>query len=237
MISGISRIGEAFYPENVIVRFSDFKSNEYKNLLGGDFFEPDEENPMIGWRGCSRYYSDDFKNAFEIECKAIDFVRDNMDMKNITVMLPFCRTIEEIVKVQEKMEMYGLKRGKDGLEIYLMCEVPSNVMMGSEFCEYVDGFSIGSNDLTQMTLGLDRDSGLVSHLFNENNEAVRRMINLIMKICKMKNKKIGICGQAPSDYPEFTEFLVRQGIDSISLMPDSLIKTKINVKEIENSMV
>ena len=237
LISGISRIGEAFYPEKVIVRFSDFKSNEYKNLLGGDFFEPDEENPMIGWRGCSRYYSDDFKNAFEMECKAIDFVRDNMDMKNIIVMLPFCRTIEEVIKVQEKMEKYGLKRGKNSLEIYLMCEIPSNVMLGSEFCEYVDGFSIGSNDLTQMTLGLDRDSGLVSHLFNENNEAVRRMINLIMKICKMKNKKIGICGQAPSDYPEFTEFLVRQGIDSISLMPDSLIKTKIAVKEIEDSMI
>lgn len=235
MITGLGRIGEAFYPEKVIVRFSDFKSNEYKSLLGGKIFEPDEENPMIGWRGCSRYYSQEFEDAFELECRAIKFVRESMDLKNIAVMLPFCRTIDEVIKVQDTMKKYGLIRGEDNLEIYLMCEIPSNVMMGSEFSEYVDGFSIGSNDLTQMTLGLDRDSGLVSHLFDENNEAVRRMITLIINICKMKGKKIGICGQAPSDSPEFTKFLVENEIDSISLMPDSLVKTKINVNKIENS--
>tara|TARA_R110001592_G_scaffold18816_12_gene77762 strand:+ start:41029 stop:43476 length:2448 start_codon:yes stop_codon:yes gene_type:complete len=235
LVTGIGRIAEAFYPEKVIVRFSDFKSNEYKSLLGGRIFEPDEENPMIGWRGCSRYYSENFCDAFKLECNAIKFVREEMNMKNVTVMLPFCRTIEEVIKVQDKMKEYGLERGVNDLEIYLMCEIPSNVMLGAEFSEYVDGFSIGSNDLTQMTLGLDRDSGLISHLFDENNEAVRRMISLIINICKMKGKKIGICGQAPSDYPEFTKFLVERGINSISLMPDSLIKTKINIKEIENS--
>ena len=237
LTTGIGRIAEAFYPEKVIVRFSDFKSNEYKSLLGGEIFEPREENPMIGWRGCSRYYSENFCDAFDLECKAIKFVREQMNLKNVTVMLPFCRTIEEVIKVQDRMKQNGLVRGEKELEIYLMCEIPSNVMLGAEFSEYVDGFSIGSNDLTQMTLGLDRDSGLVSHLFDENNEAVRRMINLIINICKMKNKKIGICGQAPSDYPEFTKFLVEQGINSISLMPDSLVRTKINVHEIENSSV
>ena len=236
MINGLAKIGEAFYPEKVIVRFSDFKSNEYRSLLGGSIFEPNEENPMIGWRGCSRYYSEEFEDAFELECRAISFIRKHMNLENIAVMLPFCRTIEEVIKVQETMKKYGLERGVEDLEVYLMCEIPSNVMLGSEFSEYVDGFSIGSNDLTQMTLGLDRDSGLVSHLFNENNEAVKRMISLIIGICKMKNKKIGICGQAPSDYPEFTEFLVKEGINSVSLMPDSLVKTKLNVKTIENHL-
>jgi pyruvate,water dikinase len=235
MITGVGRIGEAFYPEKVIVRFSDFKSNEYKSLLGGNIFEPDEENPMIGWRGCSRYYSEEFEDAFELECRAIKFIRESMNLENVSVMLPFCRTIEEVVKVQETMKKYGLVRGVNNLEIYLMCEIPSNIMLGAEFAEHVDGFSIGSNDLTQMTLGLDRDSGLVSHLFDENNEAVRRMITLIINICKIKKKKIGICGQAPSDSPEFTEFLVKQGINSISLMPDSLVKTKINISEVEKT--
>lgn len=236
MINGLAKIGEAFYPEKVIVRFSDFKSNEYRSLLGGSIFEPNEENPMIGWRGCSRYYSEEFEDAFELECRAISFIRKHMNLENIAVMLPFCRTIEEVIKVQETMKKYGLERGVEDLEVYLMCEIPSNVMLGSEFSDYVDGFSIGSNDLTQMTLGLDRDSGLVSHLFNENNEAVKRMISLIIGICKIKNKKIGICGQAPSDYPEFTEFLVKEGINSVSLMPDSLVKTKLNVKTIEDHL-
>jgi pyruvate,water dikinase len=236
LITGIGRIAEAFYPERVIVRFSDFKSNEYKSLLGGSLFEPDEENPMIGWRGCSRYYSENFCDAFKLECDAIKFIREEMNMRNVTVMLPFCRTIDEVIKVEDKMKEYGLERGVNDLEIYLMCEIPSNVVLGAEFSEYVDGFSIGSNDLTQMTLGLDRDSGLVSHLFDENNEAVRRMISLIINICKMKNKKIGICGQAPSDYPEFTKFLVEKGIDSVSLMPDSLVKTKLAVRKIEESI-
>lgn len=231
---GISRISAAFYPKPVIIRFSDFKSNEYKSLLGGKYFEPDEENPMIGWRGCSRYYSKDFKEAFGFECKAIKYIREEMGLENSVVMLPFCRTINEVIEVQKVMLDNGLIRGVNNLKLYLMCEVPSNVILGDEFSKYVDGFSIGSNDLTQLTLGLDRDSGLVSHIFNENNQAVREMIKKIIQICKKNNKKIGICGQAPSDYPEFAEFLVKEGIDSVSLIPDSFIKTKINVSELEN---
>lgn len=233
---GIGRIAAAFYPEPVIVRFSDFKSNEYKSLPGGSDFEPDEENPMIGWRGCSRYYSKDFEKAFGMECEAIKYIREEMGLENVVVMLPFCRTIEEVKRVLQKMGEHGLIRDNNGLKVYLMCEIPSNVVLGEEFSEYVDGFSIGSNDLTQLTLGLDRDSGLVSHLFDERNEAVKKMISMIIRICKKKNKKIGICGQAPSDFPDLCEFLVREGIDTISLIPDSLIKTISHVKEIEETM-
>ena len=233
---GIARISSAFYPKPVIVRFSDFKSNEYKSLLGGKYFEPDEENPMIGWRGCSRYYSTDFKEAFGFECKSIKYIREEMDLRNTVVMLPFCRTIEEVIKVQKVMLENGLTRGVNNLEVYLMCEVPSNVILGEEFSKYVDGFSIGSNDLTQLTLGLDRDSELVSHIFNENNQAVKEMIKRIIYICKKNNKKIGICGQAPSDYPDFAKFLVREGINSISLIPDSFIKTKIDITELEKNL-
>ena len=233
---GVGRIAAAFYPHRVIVRFSDFKSNEYKSLRGGEIFEPDEENPMIGWRGCSRYYSDNFEQAFGYECRAIKNVRNLMGLSNVIVMLPFCRTVDEVVKVQDTMRKYGLIRGENDLHIYLMCEIPSNVILGEEFANYVDGFSIGSNDLTQLTLGLDRDSGLVSHLFDERNPAVKKMISMIIEICKRRGKKIGICGQAPSDYPEFAKFLVEEGIDSISLIPDSLIRTKMEIKKVEDEM-
>ena len=233
---GVGRIAAAFYPYRVIVRFSDFKSNEYKSLRGGEIFEPDEENPMIGWRGCSRYYSDNFEQAFGYECRAIKNVRNLMGLSNVIVMLPFCRTVDEVVKVQDTMRKYGLVRGENDLHIYLMCEIPSNVILGEEFANYVDGFSIGSNDLTQLTLGLDRDSGLVSHLFDERNPAVKKMISMIIEICKRRGKKIGICGQAPSDYPEFAKFLVEEGIDSISLIPDSLIRTKLEIKKVEDEM-
>jgi pyruvate,water dikinase len=230
---GVGRIAAAFHPHPVVVRFSDFKSNEYKSLLGGKYFEPDEENPMIGWRGCSRYYDPKFIKAFGYECKAIKYLREEMGFKNIVVMLPFCRTIGEVERVQEVMSSFGLIRGEEGLEVYLMCEIPANVMMGLEFSKYVDGFSIGSNDLTQLTLGLDRDSELVSHLFDEQNESVKRLIRIIINTCKMTGKKIGICGQAPSDYPEFAEFLVKNKIDSLSLIPDSLIDTKIRIGKFE----
>jgi len=233
---GVARIAAAFYPHRVIVRFSDFKSNEYKSLKGGEIFEPDEENPMIGWRGCSRYYSDNFERAFGYECRAIRNIRNIMGLGNVIVMLPFCRTVEEVVKVQNTMRKYGLVRGENYLEIYLMCEIPSNVILGEQFADYVDGFSIGSNDLTQLTLGLDRDSGLVSHLFDERNPAVKKMISMIIEICKRRGKKIGICGQAPSDYPDFAKFLVEEGIDSISLIPDSLIRTKMEIKKVEDRM-
>jgi pyruvate,water dikinase len=222
---GIARIAAAFYPNNVIVRLSDFKSNEYKNLLGGSYFEPDEENPMIGWRGASRYYSDKYKEAFGMEIKAIKRVREKMGFDNVVVMIPFCRTIDELLKVYKVMESYGLKRGEKGLEVYLMAELPSNIFMAEEFSEYVDGFSIGSNDLTQLVLGLDRDSALVSPIYDERNLAVKRAISHLIKIGKKTNTKVGICGQGPSDFPDFAEFLVEEGIDSISITPDSLLKT------------
>jgi len=221
---GIGRIGAAFYPNDVIVRFSDFKSNEYKNLLGGKFFEPDEENPMIGWRGASRYYSDTFKEAFGLECKAIKKVREEMKLTNVIVMIPFCRTTEEFNKVIDVMEEFKLTR-ENGLKVYIMCEVPSNVILAEEFCKIVDGFSIGSNDLTQLTLGLDRDSHLVSHIYNERNPAVKKMLEMVITTAKKNNVKIGICGQGPSDYPDFANFLVDIGIDSISITPDALYKT------------
>ncbi|MFN3978371.1 MAG: phosphoenolpyruvate synthase [Sulfurihydrogenibium azorense] len=233
---GIAKIAAAFYPKPVIVRFSDFKSNEYANLLGGKYFEPEEENPMIGFRGASRYYSDFFKPAFGLECKAILRVRNKMGLKNVIVMVPFCRTPEEAKKVLEVMEEYGLKKGENGLQVYVMCELPSNVILADQFAEYFDGFSIGSNDLTQLTLGLDRDSSLVAHLYDERNEAVKRMIAQVIKVAKEKGKKIGICGQGPSDYPEFAQFLVEQGIDTISINPDSIIKTTIAIYEIEQKL-
>ena len=222
---GIARIAAAFYPNKVIVRLSDFKSNEYKNLLGGSYFEPDEENPMIGWRGASRYYSDKYKEAFGMEIKAIKRVREKMGFDNVVVMIPFCRTVDELLKVYKVMESYGLKRGEKGLEVYLMAELPSNIFMAEEFSEHVDGFSIGSNDLTQLVLGLDRDSALVSSIYDERNLAVKRAISHLIKIGKKTNTKVGICGQGPSDFPDFAEFLVEEGIDSISITPDSLLKT------------
>ncbi len=222
---GIAKIAAAFYPNKVIVRFSDFKTNEYENLLGGSYFEPKEENPMIGWRGASRYYSEKYRHAFGLECKAIKRVREKMGLQNVVVMIPFCRTVNELLQVYEVMRDYGLERGTAGLEVYLMAEVPSNILLADEFCEHIDGFSIGSNDLTQLTLGLDRDSSLVAGLYDERNAAVKRFISMLIKTAKSKGVKVGICGQGPSDFPDFAEFLVEQGIDSISVTPDSVLKT------------
>jgi len=222
---GVARIASSFYPNKVIVRLSDFKSNEYYNLLGGSYFEPIEENPMIGWRGASRYYSEAYEPAFGMEIKAIKRVREKMGLKNVVVMIPFCRTVGELLKVYETMEKYGLKRGENGLEVYLMAELPSNIFMADEFAKHIDGFSIGSNDLTQLVLGLDRDSALVAHIYDERNTAVKRAISHLIKVGKENGVKVGICGQGPSDFPDFAQFLVEEGIDSISVTPDSLLKT------------
>ncbi|HDO19730.1 MAG TPA: phosphoenolpyruvate synthase [Thermoplasmatales archaeon] len=235
---GIAKIAAAFYPNDIIVRFSDFKSNEYANLVGGFLYEPTEHNPMIGWRGASRYYDDKFKPAFALECKAIKKVRDEMGLTNVKVMIPFCRTTEEGKRVIEVMKEFGLKQGENGLEVYVMCEIPSNVILADKFSEIFDGFSIGSNDLTQLTLGLDRDSDLVAHLFDERNEAVKRLVKQVIEIAHSHKprRKVGICGQAPSDFPEFAEFLVECGIDSMSLNPDAVVKTKLLVAETEKKL-
>jgi pyruvate,water dikinase len=233
LAKGVGAIAAAFYPKPVIVRMSDFKSNEYANLLGGKEFEPTEENPMIGWRGASRYYDDNYREGFALECEAMKRVRDDMGLTNVILMIPFCRTPDEGRQVLAEMEKNGLKRGENGLQVYVMCELPSNVMLADEFSEVFDGFSIGSNDLTQLTLGLDRDSALVARLFDERNHAVKRMIKQVIQTAKVKHRKIGICGQAPSDYPEFARFLVEQGINSISLNPDSVLKTILEIAEAE----
>lgn len=233
---GISMIGAAFYPKPVIVRTSDFKSNEYKNMLGGKLYEQDEENPMIGFRGASRYYSKQYQNAFEWECEALKKVRDEMGLTNIKIMLPFVRTPEEGKKVIKIMNKKGLVQGRNSLEIYAMCEIPSNVIFADEFLKVFDGYSIGSNDLTQLTLGVDRNSALISHIFDERNEAVKRMLKMAIEACKKENKYIGICGQAPSDYPEITRFLVENNIDSISLNPDSILKMRQIVVELEKKL-
>ena len=222
---GIAKIAAAFYPNKVIVRFSDFKSNEYFNMLGGKYFEPTEENPMIGWRGASRYYSESYKPAFGWECKAIKRVREKMGLDNVTVMVPFCRTVDELHKVYEVMDEYDLRRGENGLEVFLMAELPSNIICADLFAPHIDGFSIGSNDLTQLTLGLDRDSALVAHVYDERNPAVKRSISNLIKTAREYGVKVGICGQGPSDFPDFAEFLAKEGIDSISVTPDSVLKT------------
>jgi pyruvate, water dikinase len=222
---GVAKIAAAFYPKKVILRFSDFKSNEYRNLLGGEHFEPEEENPMIGWRGASRYYSPVYKPAFKLECRAIKKVREEMGLDNLVVMIPFCRTVDELIKVQSTMAEAGLTRGENGLEIYLMAEIPANILLAEQFAQHIDGFSIGSNDLTQLTLGLDRDSALVAHLYDERNEAVKVLLRMLIRAAKTAGVKVGICGQGPSDFPDFAQFLVEEGIDSISVTPDSLIKT------------
>ncbi len=233
LAQGVGTIASAFYPKPVIVRLSDFKSNEYANLLGGAAFEPTEENPMIGWRGASRYYSDDYRAAFALECQALRRVRTDMGLNNVILMVPFCRTVAEGERVLALMAEQGLVKGENGLQVYVMCEIPSNVLLAAEFSQVFDGFSIGSNDLTQLTLGLDRDSALISHLFDERNPAVKRMIQMAIQTVKQCDRKIGICGQAPSDYPEFAQFLVEQGIDSISLNPDSVLKTRLEIAKAE----
>ena len=236
LAQGVAMLAAAFYPKDVILRLSDFKSNEYANLVGGRAYEPVEENPMIGFRGASRYYHPRYQAGFALECAAVRKVREEMGLTNLKVMIPFCRTIEEGQRVQAEMEKHGLKRGVNGLEIYVMCEIPSNVILAAEFAEIFDGFSIGSNDLTQLILGVDRDSEIVAPIFNERNAAVKSMIAQVIKVCREKHRKIGICGQAPSDYPEFAQFLVEQGIDSISLNPDTVLKTTMAILEKEKAL-
>ena len=233
---GVAMLAAAFYPKDVILRLSDFKSNEYANLIGGRAYEPVEENPMIGFRGASRYYHPRYQAGFALECQAVRRVREDMGLTNLKVMIPFCRTVEEGQRVQAEMEKHGLKRGVNGLEIYVMCEIPSNVILAAEFAEIFDGFSIGSNDLTQLILGVDRDSEIVAPIFNERNAAVKSMIAQVIATCRAKGRKIGICGQAPSDYPEFAQFLVEQGIDSISLNPDTVLKTSLAVLQKEQEL-
>lgn len=235
LAEGMAKIVAAFYPKEVIVRLSDFKTNEYANLIGGTEFEPEENNPMIGWRGASRYYSEEYLPAFILECKALKKVREEFGLKNMKIMIPFCRTVEEGKKVLKVMVENGLKRGQDGLEVYVMCEIPSNVILGKEFADIFDGFSIGTNDLTQLTLGVDRDSELVSHVYDERNKAVKDMVReIIQKAHSHKpRRKVGICGQAPSDFPEFAQFLVQEGIDSISLNPDTVISTTLKILQEE----
>ncbi len=232
--SGISIIASAFYPDDVIIRLSDFKTNEYSSLIGGSSYEPEESNPMLGWRGASRFYDDKFKPAFKMECQAIKEAREKFGLKNIWIMIPFCRTVEEAKKVLALMKKYGLEKGKDGLKVIVMCEIPSNVILAKEFLKHFDGMSIGSNDLTQLTLGIDRDSADIAHIGDERNEAVKRMISKTIKECRKQNKYVGICGEAPSYYPEFAQFLLNEKITAISLNPGSVLKTiiKLNQKNV-----
>jgi pyruvate,water dikinase len=239
LAQGIALIAAAFHPKDVILRLSDFKTNEYANLIGGKEYEPVESNPMIGWRGASRYYSPKFLPAFVLECRAIKRVREEFGLSNLKVMVPFCRTVEEGKKVQEVMAANGLKRGENGLEIYVMAEIPSNIILADKFCQIFDGFSIGSNDLTQLTLGIDRDSGgtlTVAGVSNEKNEAVKILIKNLIASAKKNKRKVGICGQGPSDFPDFAEFLVEEGIDSISLNPDSAITTTMAILKREKTL-
>jgi pyruvate,water dikinase len=236
LAEGVGQIAAAFYPKDVIVRLSDFKTNEYAGLLGGEAFEPKEENPMIGFRGASRYYDERYREGFLLECRAMKKVREEMGLTNVKLMVPFCRTVEEGKRVLEVMGETGLRRGENGLEVYVMCEIPANVILAEEFAEIFDGFSIGSNDLTQLTLGLDRDSEIVARLFDERNPAVTRLIAEAIGRVRACGRNIGICGQAPSDYPEFARFLVTCGIDSISLNPDTLLKTTQEIAEMEREL-
>jgi pyruvate,water dikinase len=222
---GVATIAAAFAPEPVIVRLSDFKSNEYANLLGGELFEPDEENPMLGYRGASRYLSAEFAECFALECAAIDHVRNVMGLTNVKLMIPFVRTVSEVRDVIALLAKHGLVRGENGLEVVMMCELPANALLAAEFLEHVDGFSIGSNDLTQLTLGIDRDSALVSGSFDERDPAVKALLSMAITACKAAGKYVGICGQGPSDHPDFAEWLVDQGIDTLSLNPDTVVDT------------
>ena len=236
LAQGVAMIAAAFYPKDVIVRLSDFKSNEYADLIGGQRYEPTEENPMLGFRGASRYYDPRYQAGFALECQAMRKVRDDMGLTNLKLMVPFCRTVEEGRKVLAEMARHGLKRGENGLEIYVMCEIPSNVILADAFADIFDGFSIGSNDLTQLVLGVDRDSEIVAHIFDERDAAVKTVIAHVIQAAKAKGRKIGICGQASSDYPEFAQFLVEQGIDSISLNPDAVLKTWLAIADMEQQL-
>jgi pyruvate,water dikinase len=231
LTEGISTLAAAYAPEKVIVRMSDFKSNEYANLVGGDNFEPEEENPMIGYRGASRYISKDFRDCFALECEAIKRVRNDMDMTHVEIMIPFVRTLDEAAAVIEILAEHGLKRGENGLRIIMMCELPSNALLADQFLDYFDGFSIGSNDLTQLTLGLDRDSGLVAHLFDERDPAIKILLEMAIKACKARGKYVGICGQGPSDHEDFAAWLVEKGIESLSLNPDTVLPTWLYLAE------
>lgn len=233
---GVATIAAAFYPKPVIVRMSDFKTNEYASLIGGEVFEPREENPMIGFRGASRYYDERYREGFALECKAMKRVRDDMGLTNLVIMIPFCRRIDEAKKVLDEMAKNGLKRGDNGLEVYVMCEIPNNVIMIDEFSKLFDGFSIGSNDLTQLTLGVDRDSEIIAHDFDERDPGVMKLISMTIEGAKRNNRHCGICGQAPSDYTEFAEFLVKEGIESISLNPDSIVRTTLDIIELEKNL-
>lgn len=233
LAEGIGQIGSAFWPNDVVVRFSDFKTNEYATLLGGSAYEPKEENPMLGWRGASRYHDPKFAESFKLECRAIKKIRNEFGLKNIVPMIPFCRTPEEGKKVLEIMESEGLRRGEDNLKVYVMCEIPTNVLRADEFLDIFDGFSIGSNDLAQLTLGLDRDSGIVAHISNENDPAVKTLVSMAIQKCRERGKYIGFCGQAPSDYPDFLRFLIQNKIESVSLNPDSVIPMLTAIAEEE----
>ena len=236
LAEGVGIIAAAFYPKPVIIRLSDFKSNEYASLVGGKYFEPKEDNPMIGWRGASRYYDEKYQEAFGLECKAMLKVRNEFGLDNLEVMIPFPRTTDEAKRVIETMASYGLKQGENGLKIIGMCEIPSNVLLADEFLDIFDGFSIGTNDLTQLTLGVDRDSELVAHIYDERNPAVKKLVKMVIDVANKKGKYIGICGQAPSDYPEFAEFVVEAGIQTMSLNPDTVIKTTIAINELEEKL-
>jgi pyruvate,water dikinase len=236
LAEGIAQIAAASFPHQVIVRFSDFKTNEYRTLIGGDSYEPDEENPMIGWRGASRYYDPKFKPAFRLECEAIKRVRETFGLRNLHVMVPFCRTPDEGKKVLDTMTEFGLRRGENDLRVYVMCEIPANVLRADEFLDLFDGFSIGSNDLTQLTVGLDRDSGVVAGITNEKDPAVKKLIAMAIASCKARGKYIGICGQAPSDFPDFLEFLIQEGIETVSLNPDSLVPMLFTVAKEEERL-
>lgn len=233
LAEGISRIAGVHFPNPVVVRMSDFKTNEYANLIGGGEFEPHEENPMLGWRGASRYYSDEYCAGFELECAALKQARERMGMTNIVIMIPFCRTLGEADKVLEALAANGLRRGENGLEIYVMAEIPSNVILAKEFAERFDGFSIGSNDLTQLTLGVDRDSTRLASVFDESDPAVKRLIAMLIRDAHAAGRKVGLCGEAPSNDPDFARFLVDSGIDSISVNPDSFLKVKYAVADAE----
>ena len=233
LTEGIATLGAAFYPKRVIVRLSDFKSNEYANLVGGERYEPDEETPMLGFRGAGRYVSDSFRDCFALECEAVKRVRNDMGLTNVEIMIPFVRTVDQAKAVVEELARQGLKRGENGLKIIMMCEIPSNALLAEQFLEYFDGFSIGSNDMTQLALGLDRDSGVVSELFDERNDAVKALLSMAIRAAKKQGKYVGICGQGPSDHEDFAAWLMEEGIDSLSLNPDTVVQTWLSLAELK----